>query len=287
MFGGSSYGSNSYGGLSALVVTTNDKTFTTDAIVVDRFEITITTDGLVILVNEKTFTNDGIVQGTTEQIITTDGIVAERIDKTFNTDGIVFAIIDFTFTTDGVISPNETPDITFRRADDPSQLLTSINYIQRTPSGSTLPVLKDEKSDSVLFRIYNNWALNPHIATAMNVLLTVFDGVVTPSHTCTLTPVSQSWVHILQTGFGEAASQPGLFTQFIGTDTDIGGCPPGTNTYSFEKSSNGVFGVSKIRAYSTSNGLGFIELKTYVDTPENAFGASYNFALSISFDWVS
>ena len=96
--------------------------------------------------------------------------------------------------------------------------------------------------------------------------------------------MSQSWVRIYETGFGEGATAPGLYTQFIDQDTAIG--KAGVDKYVPAYGSDGSV-TPYIRAGTNGDGVGFIEFATYVETP-NAIGfATYSFAVSLFYEWVT
>ncbi len=180
------------------------------------------------------------------------------------------------------------PDLTFRSNVSPYSTLTSLAYVQTKPGGTNLPVLQGENSDNILFRIYNNFALNTGIATALNLFLTCYDGPTSVSHTANFTPVSQSWIHVLENMYGESTPSVSYnFTSYVGTDTPIGGVPAGTNKYYPEVGSDGVTGQSRIRAGSNNAGYGFVEVKTYAAVPVAATNNTYTFAISANYEWSS
>lgn len=179
------------------------------------------------------------------------------------------------------------PVITFR--DPLGNLLSSISYIQNSPAGSVLPIAANNGSVAVLFRTYNNYALASSIASAFNISLTVYDGVGANSKTCTLLPVSQSWVRIQMYGYGEnSVDSPDFFTKYLGSETAIGGNGPcGSNIYIPERSSDGVDALNEIRAYSNGNGMGYLEFSTSVSTPTSIPSQTYTFGLSVFYEWHS
>lgn len=183
------------------------------------------------------------------------------------------------------------PDITFRDATSPYSLLSSLSYIQTAPSGDVLPVLSGQNSDRLFFRIYNNFALASGVASAVNVRLTVYDGIGSGSHTCSVLPVSQSWFRIQEYGYGEnSVTSPDYFTAYLGSDTAIGGNNPcGGDTYTPEVGSDSLTFEPKIRAYSNGNGMGYIEFSSYVSVPNSSIvqNQTYTFAVSISYEWFS
>lgn len=174
------------------------------------------------------------------------------------------------------------PDITFRQDVSPYAPYPLITYSQTTPGGSGLPVLQGTDSDPLFFRIYNNFALNSGIANALNVFVTTYDGISTGSHTTFKAVVSQHWIHVLENGYGENSSTPGLYTMFVGSDTAIGGA----FQYTLDKGSDGS-SASIIRAYSTGSGCGFVELKSYARVPASANNGTTTFAISCGYEWTS
>lgn len=177
-----------------------------------------------------------------------------------------------------------SPIVSFRSQSAPYAVISTIAYTQSALGGNFLPVKEGENSSLVYFRVYNNFSSSSSIATMNNVRLTVYDGVGVGSHTATQSPVSQSWVHIYETGFGESNAQPGVYTQYIGEDTAIG--RSGGDSYSPEYGSDGTTN-SYIRAGSNNAGVGFIEFASYVQIPSGAGFASYNMALSVNYQWTS
>src|SRR2546423_1166908 len=103
------------------------------------------------------------------------------------------------------------PVITIRSNVSPYSVLASLTFSQSL-NGQTLPVKEGETSDPVAFRIYNNYGLASTIATANYVHVAVYDGAGAGSHTCLKLPVSQLWLRLQQTGYGEGASTPGNLT---------------------------------------------------------------------------
>lgn len=177
---------------------------------------------------------------------------------------------------------NTQPDITFRQAVSPFAVLTSITYVQSAPGGNNFPVLQGQNSDPVALRIYNNWAKNSGIANAINVQVTVYDGSSSASHTVAKSIAGQEWMRIFQTGYGENSITPGNYTQFIGVDTAIGGV---SNAYRPEYGSDGGIGA-QIRAGSAQGGIGFMEFQTYVQVPAAAATFTWNFSISVFYEWL-
>jgi len=172
------------------------------------------------------------------------------------------------------------PDLTMRQSFAPFDLISLLTYSQ-SKDGQIFPVIIGENSDSVSFRIYNNANQNTGVADAHNVFLTTYDGATSASHTTSKSVVSQSWIHVYEDGYGEGVSQPGLFTQYYGEDTSIGG----SNIYYVEKASDGS-NASSIRAGSTHNDFGFIQIKSYASIPAIAGDYIWNFVLVAEYDWT-
>lgn len=180
------------------------------------------------------------------------------------------------------------PVLTIRDITTPFNTV-QLNYVQSAAGGNNIPVLQGQTSNPILFRLYNNFALTAGIASAINISITTYDGSGVGSHTCNLLPVSQSFVRIHEYGYGEnSTTTPDNLTVFVGSDTAIGGNNPcGGNTYSPEYGSDGSI-ASQIRAYSNTNGMGYIEFSTSAQIPvESAIqNQTYNFAVDISYEWI-
>lgn len=174
------------------------------------------------------------------------------------------------------------PDITFRQSATPSTTIGLVTYQQTGPGGAVLPVLQGQDSDHQFFRVYNNWALNTGIADAINVFITTYDGAGSGSHTYSKALVSQTWIHMLENGYGANSVTPGVFTSFVGSDTAIGGL----FVYNPEKGSDGN-ALSRIRAGSNNNGVGFIEFQTYARVPSTATNNTTTFVISCGYEWTS
>lgn len=174
------------------------------------------------------------------------------------------------------------PDITFRQKTTPATVVSSETYQQTAPGGAALPVLQGSDSDSLYFRVYNNYALGSNIADAINVFITTYDGVGSGSHTALKAVVSQTWIHMLENGYGENSITPGVFTSYLGSDTAVGG----VFVYNPEKGSNGA-AFSKIRAGTNGAGVGFIEFKSYARVPGTAINSTSTFAISVGYEWSS
>jgi hypothetical protein len=178
------------------------------------------------------------------------------------------------------------PLISFRTASAPYPVTTFFSLFQSSIGGNNLPVLQGEVSNAYTFRIYNNFTKSAGIATAVNVQIGLFDGVGLGSHTAVQSLVSQSWVRIYETGFGESAGAPGLYTQYTGTDTAIGGSPPGTNIYVPDVGSDGST-TPYIRAGTDTNGVGFIEVAVYAEMPDTVGMFTWSFAISVHTEWTT
>lgn len=180
------------------------------------------------------------------------------------------------------------PTVTFR--DTSGNLLTSVSYIQSALGQAVLPVLQGETSDSIYFRIYNNYGLLSNISQIYNIAITTYDGLGSGSKTCAISPVSQSWIHVQMYGYGEnSTTTPDRFTYFLGTETAIGGnAPCGSNSYTPEAGSNGAGNAGIIRPFSTNNGMGYIEFVSNAQLPQSGVATtSYAFAIETVYDWIT
>lgn len=177
------------------------------------------------------------------------------------------------------------PDITFRRSVTPYDALAALAYVQSSIGGNNIPVLQGENSNLAYFRVYNNYALAAGIASAVNVRITTFDVVDPGSHTAAKSVINQSWIRVFESGFGENSSLPGLYTQYVGQDTAIGGSKGNKDVYIPEIGSAGT-STPQIRAGSTTNGAGFIEIATYAELPDSVGMFSYSFAVSVQYEWT-
>lgn len=175
------------------------------------------------------------------------------------------------------------PVITLRGASAPYSVISAMAYVQSTLGGNNLPMLGSEVSQLVSFRFYNNWSAAGSITTADNVSITLYDGADPSSHTATKSVVAQSWIRVYETGFGESKGSPGLYSQYLGNDTAIGRA--GTDKYIPELGSDGTT-TPHIRAGTNTNGVGFIEFASYAEMPEAVGFASYNFAVSMVYDYI-
>lgn len=176
------------------------------------------------------------------------------------------------------------PVVQYRSASAPYPTIPAISYAQSAAGGGALPVLGGENSSLVYFRIYNNYGLQASTASMDNVYITVFDDADPNSHTAMKSPVSQSWVRIYETGFGESKGAPGLYTQYNDDSTAIG--RSGVDRYVPFYGSDGST-TPHIRAGTDGNGVGFIEFATYLQVPDGAGFATYTMAVSIIYDWTS
>lgn len=176
------------------------------------------------------------------------------------------------------------PQISFRTASAPFSVISPVSYVQSMIGGNNLPVKEGENSNLVYFRVYNNFNGAGSVATMYNIMFTVYDDADPNSHTAAKSPVSQSWVRIYETGLGESSAAPGLYTHWLGTDTAIG--RSGVDFYSPEYGSDGVAGAH-IRAGADGNGVGYLELATYIQVPTGAGFATYTMAIGINYDWIT
>ncbi len=174
------------------------------------------------------------------------------------------------------------PDLTYHSKSSPFLSLSQLTYAQSKMGGQNIPVLQGEESNPQYFRMYNNFALNSGIASAVNIRISVYDSGSTASHTFATQPASQMWLHILENGFGEnSVINPDRYTQYKGTDTPVGG----NSVYYPEKGSDGDYGNPQIRAGTNYNGAGYIEFKTLVSIPDTTVGAYYPFVISAIYEW--
>ncbi len=174
------------------------------------------------------------------------------------------------------------PIITFRDPANPANVLTSIAFVQSTLGTDFLPVTQGENSIPVKVRVYNNYGLAMGIADAFNVNVTMYDGVGVGSHTATQSVTANCWIRVYETGFGESAGTPGLYTAWVGLDTAIGG----GNAYYPEVGSEGLYS-DQIRAGNNENGVGFIEFALYAQVPAGAGSYTYYPAFSVFYEWVA
>jgi hypothetical protein len=175
------------------------------------------------------------------------------------------------------------PILTFRNNLSPYNQLVSLNYIQNSPSGAILPVVRGENSNPVSFRIYNNYGLSAGIASALNVEVTTYDGIGISSHTATKSTVGQQWIVINQTGYGENTTTPGLLTYWKSESLAIGGSD---DVFIPDKGSDGSLSQI-IRAGADENSCGFLEFSSYAEVPEDAGAGQTTFAITVIYDWSS
>jgi hypothetical protein len=196
---------------------------------------------------------------------------------------LTFTVTDSTAVTASVVMSEfsqTSPSITFTTQAGSS--LGSLLYAMSSLGGNYLPVPMNEDSLLVTFRIYNNYAAASDVKTAFNIYLTVFDSQ--SSYTDTQSPIAQSWVRIYETGFGEGTVAPGLYTQYMDSDTAIG--MAGADKYIPAYGSDGTTNAY-IRAGTNGDGVGFIEFATYVETPQVVGFANYSFAVSLFYEWTT
>ena len=174
------------------------------------------------------------------------------------------------------------PVISIRSNQTPYAGLSGLAYVQSTLGGGNLPVLQGEVSNTLIFRVYNNFAKAAGIASAVNVRITTFDGVGVGSHLATKSVVNQEWIRVYENGYGENSVAPGQYTRYIGNDTPIGGAG---NEYVPEFGSDGTTNP-RIRAGTDTNGVGFIEIASYAEMPDSVGMATNTFAVSIIYDWT-
>jgi hypothetical protein len=174
------------------------------------------------------------------------------------------------------------PDITFRSAEPPFDLIQSVTYVT-THYSESLPTLAGDVqgSDKVKFRIYNNWAANSSIANAINCDVTVYDAV--GSVAGNSSPASSLWTQVWETMFGESVpSGYNFFTQFDGFPTPVGGA----DTYTIETGSDGSMDAV-IRAGPSGYGVGFVELESYITPPLGVIGKNYLYTIALNYQWTT
>lgn len=176
------------------------------------------------------------------------------------------------------------PQVTFQSRSAPYPVLTSLLYAQSVLGGNNLPIPGSEISNLLYFRVYNNYSNALLIATMQNVGITVYDGAGAGSHTNTKSVTTQSWIRVYETGFGENSTPPGNYVQYLGDDTAIG--KAGIDIYNPEKGSDGG-NTNYIRAGTDQNGVGFIEFASYAELPDVVGFQTYNFAVSVVYDWTA
>jgi hypothetical protein len=176
------------------------------------------------------------------------------------------------------------PIPSFRNASNPATVITSLNsYTETIANQSGLPTLAGDNSISTIFRIYNNYGGSSNIAAMQNVTITTYDGVSAISHTATTLPIIQEWLYFAENGFGENSSYNVLYTYYTDDSIAVGGtASTKTFTYGSDGSSS-----SQIRAGSSGNGTGMIEVQTLAQVPSVSSTATYNFGISVSYFWSS
>lgn len=176
--------------------------------------------------------------------------------------------------------PTNPPILTIRQKTTPFSLISIFNYIKSSLLGTILPVLNNEQSDPIYFRIYNNFQGGQKVKDAINIEITTWDG---NSMTASMAVASYQWMHLMQTGFGEGSSGGALYTQYPGLDRAIGGP---TNESALDYASNGTPNVSEIRSASVFPGAGFAELKTYISPKTGSVGQLNNFVVSVYYEYI-
>lgn len=173
------------------------------------------------------------------------------------------------------------PVLTFRSNTTPFSVLNSITY-QTTFYSLVLPVLSDEPSDYLSFRIYNNFALTTNIAPMINVKVYCQDGPAVS--TASTSPVSSLWFHIFETVYGESVGASYYhYSTYMGADTVIGNS---ANLYIPETGSDGS-STPTIRAGSNGAGWGFIEFKSRATVPTGVLAKAYTPAIVGAYQWTT
>ena len=176
------------------------------------------------------------------------------------------------------------PILTFTQTSNPFTTLSSFNFMQSKLGSGALPILQGEMSVPLSFRLYNNFNRAVGVVAAMNVQITTYDGAGTISHTALTPPISQSWIRILQTGFGQNSTPiADLYTKYSGIDTAIGG----NQGYYAQKGSSGDYGNPLINAGVDGNGVGYIEYQMYAQVPDVATSGDYNFVIGVSYSYTT
>ena len=170
------------------------------------------------------------------------------------------------------------PIITIRETTPPYSIITGLNYFKLSLVGNELPVLNNEKSEIVSFRVYNNFAGASSIKDAINVSVTTWDGL---GHTASMAVASFGWLHVYQSGWGSGSSGPAQYTHFLGTDTAVGGLMG----YDFQYSSDGTPG-SPVIATEGGNGCGFVEVETYIKPTHGSTGMTNDFVVSVTYEYI-
>jgi hypothetical protein len=87
---------------------------------------------------------------------------------------------------------------------------------------------------------------------------------------------------VRQTGWGENSSPPGQYYYFIDDLVSVGGSGIKIPSYGSDGSANPY-----IRAGTDGNGVGFIEIETYFSPFLFGPTSTYNFTISISYEWTT
>lgn len=164
---------------------------------------------------------------------------------------------------------NDAVTVSFRNATSPYDVLTSPSFVKTAPNGDVLPVKEGETSDTLHFRVYNNFGLSANIGTMTNVKVTVFSD-----------PRAQAWIKICQTGYGQGAVAPGAYSQVVDEPTAIGNS--GISTYSPVLGSDGTTSPH-ILAGTDTNGCGFIEFAVYIEVPSGEAFANFPFSIAVEY----
>jgi hypothetical protein len=171
------------------------------------------------------------------------------------------------------------PIITVRSGTAPYPLLSSLEFIQTGEYTDALPVRVGEDSDPTTFRIYNNFDCAPSVTDAMEVRVNVYDNTTYGEASL---PTTQEWMHCYETMYGESTGAGSLYTAYTGEDTAVGG----NDSYRPEYGSSGASG-STIRAGSTSDGQGFIEIEARCRPSAQASTMIYSFMVEISYEYIA
>ena len=173
------------------------------------------------------------------------------------------------------------PIVTFTYQNN-SPLPNPIPYTTTINTTSGLPVLVGEPSDHIIIRVYNNYEGQLGTPEIYNVQVQTFDDMTLLSQSTQ--PVTQCWLHMQQTGFGQNSTSPALYTAYSEqTDTAIGNS---TSSYSPSWGSDGSSSAI-IKAGTGTAGCGMLEFDTYISIPIGASvnNTGYNFVEGIIFDW--
>ena len=177
------------------------------------------------------------------------------------------------------LAPGVQPVITFRTATFPYGLLPSpFIYSETIANQSGLPILAGDNSDSMKFRIYNNFGLQANTSTAYNLTVTTYDS---SSHSSTIPLVTQEWVSLQENGYGLNSTVANVFTLYQDTATFVGGV---NNQKTFAVGADGGMS-SNIPAGLGRVGCGFIEVNTFAWVPLGQSTQVYSAVLTATFDW--